>query len=286
MFKSKNVMRVIRLCILLGVLLVPTFFCSARAYAAPPVISDADQDHIEGNGTTGEVQDPDSPDDFQFSISSNAGSTGLSAPLRILLVLTVLSIAPFILLMMTSFTRIIVVLHFVRTALGTQTSPPNQVLIGLALFLTLFIMSPVIAQVNTDAIQPFDAGEITQEEALNRGLAPIREFMFKQTNRKDIRLFLEIQEKQNDVSVENIDEIPTTVLLPAFMISELRAAFIMGFLLYLPFIVIDMVVSSTLMSMGMMMLPPTTISMPFKLLLFVLADGWDLLIGQVVKTFY
>ncbi|HAK58077.1 MAG TPA: flagellar biosynthetic protein FliP, partial [Lachnospiraceae bacterium] len=265
MFKSKNVMRVIRLCILLGVLLVPTFFCSARAYAAPPVISDADQDHIEGNGTTGEVQDPDSPDDFQFSISSNAGSTGLSAPLRILLVLTVLSIAPFILLMMTSFTRIIVVLHFVRTALGTQTSPPNQVLIGLALFLTLFIMSPVIAQVNTDAIQPFDAGEITQEEALNRGLAPIREFMFKQTNRKDIRLFLEIQEKQNDVSVENIDEIPTTVLLPAFMISELRAAFIMGFLLYLPFIVIDMVVSSTLMSMGMMMLPPTTISMPFKL---------------------
>ncbi|MBR1874460.1 MAG: flagellar type III secretion system pore protein FliP, partial [Eubacterium sp.] len=212
--------------------------------------------------------------------------TGLSAPLRILLVLTVLSIAPFILLMMTSFTRIIVVLHFVRTALGTQTSPPNQVLIGLALFLTLFIMSPVIAQVNTDAIQPFDAGEITQEEALNRGLAPIREFMFKQTNRKDIRLFLEIQEKQNDVSVENIDEIPTTVLLPAFMISELRAAFIMGFLLYLPFIVIDMVVSSTLMSMGMMMLPPTTISMPFKLLLFVLADGWDLLIGQVVKTFY
>ena len=286
MFKSKNVMRVIRLCILLGVLLVPTFFCSTRAYAAPPVISDADQDHIEGNGTTGEVQDPDSPDDFQFSISSNAGSTGLSAPLRILLVLTVLSIAPFILLMMTSFTRIIVVLHFVRTALGTQTSPPNQVLIGLALFLTLFIMSPVIAQVNTDAIQPFDAGEITQEEALNRGLAPIREFMFKQTNRKDIRLFLEIQEKQNDVSVENIDEIPTTVLLPAFMISELRAAFIMGFLLYLPFIVIDMVVSSTLMSMGMMMLPPTTISMPFKLLLFVLADGWDLLIGQVVKTFY
>ena len=143
-----------------------------------------------------------------------------------------------------------------------------------------------MAQVNTDAIQPFDAGEITQEEALERGMAPIREFMFKQTNRKDIKLFLEIQEKSDEVSVENIDEIPTTVLLPAFMISELRAAFIMGFLLYLPFIVIDMVVSSTLMSMGMMMLPPTTISMPFKLLLFVLADGWDLLIGQVVKTFY
>ncbi|MBQ7201393.1 MAG: flagellar type III secretion system pore protein FliP, partial [Eubacterium sp.] len=187
--------------------------------------------------------------------------------------------------MMTSFTRIIVVLHFVRTALGTQTSPPNQVLIGLALFLTLFIMSPIMGQINTDAIQPFDAGEITQEEAIERGLAPLRTFMFEQTNRKDIQLFLEIQEQENDVSVENIDDIPTTVLIPAFIISELRAAFIMGFLLYLPFIVIDMVVSSTLMSMGMMM-PPTTISMPFKLLLFILADGWDLLIGQVVKTFY
>ena len=285
MFRRRGVKAVVRLCLLLIVLMMPTFFCGTRSYAAP-VKSDADQDHIEGNGTTGEVQDPDSPQDFSFSISSNAGATGLSAPLRILLVLTVLSIAPFILLMMTSFTRIIVVLHFVRTALGTQTSPPNQVLLGLALFLTLFIMSPVMAQVNTDAIQPFDAGEITQEEALERGMAPIREFMFKQTNRKDIKLFLEIQEKSDEVSVENIDEIPTTVLLPAFMISELRAAFIMGFLLYLPFIVIDMVVSSTLMSMGMMMLPPTTISMPFKLLLFVLADGWDLLIGQVVKTFY
>ncbi len=285
MFRQKGVKALLRLCLLVIVLMMPTFFCGTTSYAAP-VKSDADQDHIEGNGTVGEVQDPDSPQDFQFSISSNAGATGLSAPLRILLVLTVLSVAPFILLMMTSFTRIIVVLHFVRTALGTQTSPPNQVLLGLALFLTLFIMSPVMVQINDDAIKPFDAGEITQEEALERGMAPLREFMFKQTNRKDIKLFLEIQEKEDEVSVENIDEIPSTVLIPAFMISELRAAFIMGFLLYLPFIVIDMVVSSTLMSMGMMMLPPTTISMPFKLLLFVLADGWDLLIGQVVKTFY
>ena len=285
MFRRKGVKAVLRLCLLLIVLMMPTFFCGTTSYAAP-VKSDADQDHIEGNGTVGEVQDPDSPQDFQFSISSNAGATGLSAPLRILLVLTVLSIAPFILLMMTSFTRIIVVLHFVRTALGTQTSPPNQVLLGLALFLTLFIMSPVMIQVNNDAIKPFDAGEITQEEALERGMAPIREFMFKQTNRKDIKLFLEIQDKSDEVNVESLDDIPTTVLIPAFMISELRVAFIMGFLLYLPFIVIDMVVASTLMSMGMMMLPPTTISMPFKLLLFVLADGWDLLIGQVVKTFY
>ena len=285
MLKKKSVKAVIRVCSFLVILCLLTLFCATTA-KADPVKSDADQDHIEGNGTVGQVQDPDSPDDFQFSISSNAGSTGLSAPLRILLVLTVISIAPFILLMMTSFTRIIVVLHFVRTALGTQTSPPNQVLIGLALFLTLFIMSPIMGQINTDAIQPFDAGEITQEEALERGLEPLRTFMFEQTNRKDIKLFLEIQENENDVSVENIDDIPTTVLIPAFIISELRAAFIMGFLLYLPFIVIDMVVSSTLMSMGMMMLPPTTISMPFKLLLFILADGWDLLIGQVVKTFY
>ena len=285
MLRKKSVKAVIRVCSFLFILCLLTLFCATTA-KADPVKSDADQDHIEGNGTVGQVQDPDSPDDFQFSISSNAGSTGLSAPLRILLVLTVISIAPFILLMMTSFTRIIVVLHFVRTALGTQTSPPNQVLIGLALFLTLFIMSPIMGQINTDAIQPFDAGEITQEEAIERGLAPLRTFMFEQTNRKDIKLFLEIQEKENEVSVENIDDIPTTVLIPAFIISELRAAFIMGFLLYLPFIVIDMVVSSTLMSMGMMMLPPTTISMPFKLLLFILADGWDLLIGQVVKTFY
>ena len=173
-----------------------------------------------------------------------------------------------------------------RSALGTQSSPPNQVLVGLALFLTLFIMSPVIAQVNSECIQPFDKGQMTQEEALNAGLKPIRRFMFEQTSRKDIRLFLQIQKKTDNVSVDKEEEIPTLVLIPAFMISELRTAFIIGFLLYLPFIVIDMVVASTLMSMGMMMLPPTTISMPFKILLFVLADGWNLVIGQVVKTFY
>ena len=177
-------------------------------------------------------------------------------------------------------------LHFVRSALGTQTSPPNQVLIGIALFLTLFIMAPVMTQINKDCIQPYDKGKLTQEEALNAGLKPIRKFMFEQTNRKDIRLFMEIEKQSNDVSIEKEDEIPTLVLIPAFMISELRIAFIIGFLIYLPFIVIDMVVASTLMSMGMMMLPPTTISMPFKILLFVLADGWNLVIGQLVKTFY
>lgn len=270
--------------ILLVLLCVLTFFCSAKVYAAP-IRSDANIDEIEGS-TAGEVQDPDSPEDFELNITSNAGSSSLSASMKMVLVLTVLSIAPFIVIMVTSFTRIVVVLHFVRSALGTQTTPPNQVLVGLALFLTLFIMSPVITQINTDCIQPFEAGEMTQEEALNAGLKPLRTFMFQQTNRKDIRLFLELSKQSDDVEVSNENEIPTTVLIPAFMISELRTAFIIGFLIYLPFIVIDMVVASTLMSMGMMMLPPTTISMPFKILLFVLADGWNLVVGQLIKTFY
>ena len=270
-----------RYAILLVLLCVLTFFCSTKVYA---VRSDSHVDEIEGS-TEAKVQDPDTPEDFQFNITTNAGSSSLSASMKMILVLTVLSIAPFIVIMVTSFTRIVVVLHFVRTALGTQTTPPNQVMVGLALFLTLFIMSPVITQINTDCIQPYEAGEITQEEAFNQGLKPLRKFMFEQTNRKDIRLFLEISEKSDDVEVSNEDEIPTTVLIPAFMISELRTAFIIGFLIYLPFIVIDMVVASTLMSMGMMMLPPTTISMPFKILLFVLADGWSIVIVELVRTF-
>ena len=276
----------VRVVILLAMLCILTFFCSATIYVhAAPVSSKSDISEASGS-SKGEVQDPDSPQDFQFNITSNAGSSSLSASMKMILVLTLLSLAPFLLVMVTSFTRIIVVLHFVRSALGTQTSPPNQVLIGIALFLTLFIMAPVMTQINKDCIQPYDKGKLTQEEALNAGLKPIRKFMFEQTNRKDIRLFMEIEKKSNDVSIEKEDEIPTLVLIPAFMISELRIAFIIGFLIYLPFIVIDMVVASTLMSMGMMMLPPTTISMPFKILLFVLADGWNLVIGQLVKTFY
>lgn len=264
-------------------LVILTFFSGAVVNAVPRVDSKAGVDEIGGSGTAG-VSDPKDPDDFQFNITSNAGSSSLSASLQMLLVLTVLALAPSILIMMTSFTRIIVVLHFVRSALGTQTTPPNQVLVGLALFLTMFIMSPVISNVNANCVQPFQKGELTQEEALNEGLKPIREFMFKQTNRSDIKLFLDIEGKNTEVDSE--DEVPTMVLMPAFIISELRTAFIIGFLIYLPFIVIDMVVASTLMSMGMMMLPPTTISMPFKILLFVLADGWNLVIGQVVETFY
>ena len=184
--------------------------------------------------------------------------------------------------MLTSFTRIIIVLHFVRSAIGTQTSPPNQILIGLALFLTFFIMWPTFTQINENAITPLDNGEITQEEALDRAVEPIRNFMYGQTQEKDLKLFCEI----SDTTYEDYDDIPFVVLVPSFILSELRTAFIIGVVIYIPFIVIDMVVSSVLMSMGMMMLPPTTISLPFKILLFVLADGWNLVIGGLVKTFY
>ena len=206
----------------------------------------------------------------------------MSANIRILLVLTVISLAPSILVMLTSFTRIIIVLHFVRTAVGTQTVPPNQVMVGLALFLTMFIMNPVFSEINETVIQPLEANEINQEEALERVEAPIRRFMYKEMQRKDLKLFCDMDLSEP----ETLEPIPMNVVIPAFIISELRTAFIIGFLIYIPFIVIDMVVASVLMSMGMMMLPPTTISMPFKILLFVLADGWDLLIGSLVKTFH
>ncbi len=217
-----------------------------------------------------------------LSLSTNSDETSLSGTLQILLIITVISLAPSILVMVTSFTRIIIVLHFVRTAIGTQSSPPNNVLIGLSLFLTLFIMSPVIAQIKTEAYDPLVAEEITQQEALKRGIQPLREFMLKQTRQDDLRLFMDIAKIE---PVESVDELSITIIIPAFIISELRAAFIIGFLIYVPFIVIDMVVSSVLMSMGMMMLPPTTISMPFKILLFILADGWNLVIGQLVNSF-
>ena len=217
-----------------------------------------------------------------LSLSTNSDETSLSGTLQILLIITVISLAPSILVMVTSFTRIIIVLHFVRTANGTQSSPPNNVLIGLSLFLTLFIMSPVIAQIKTEAYDPLVAEEITQQEALERGIQPLREFMLKQTRQDDLRLFMDIAKIE---PVESVDELSITIIIPAFIISELRAAFIIGFLIYVPFIVIDMVVSSVLMSMGMMMLPPTTISMPFKILLFILADGWNLVIGQLVNSF-
>ncbi len=233
---------------------------------------DGEQDSSETDDST--------TDGLHISYNNDSGS--VSAPIKVILFLTILTLAPSILIMLTSFTRIIVVLHFVRSALGTQTAPPNQVLVALALFLTFFIMWPTFQEINDTAIQPLDAGEITTEEALEIGQEPLREFMYGQTQTKDLELFVDISGEE----YESYDEVPMTTLIPAFILSELRAAFIIGFLIYIPFIVIDMVVASVLMSMGMMMLPPTTISLPFKILLFILADGWNLVIGSIVKTFY
>lgn len=227
-----------------------------------------------------EEETPDVNDGLWYTWPNEEG--GVSAPLRMLIILTVLSLAPAILVMLTSYTRIIVVLHFVRTALGTQSTPPNQVMNGLALFLTAFIMAPTFSQVNEQALQPLDKGEITLEVAIERAEDTFRAFMYPQTLEKDVNMFCEIA----DVTYETPEEIPFNVLIPSFVISELRRAFTMGFMIYIPFIVIDMVVSSVLMSMGMMMLPPTTISMPFKILLFVLADGWNLVIKRLVETFF
>lgn len=218
-----------------------------------------------------------------INITYNNGNGQLNGALRILIILTLIALAPTLIIMMTSFTRIIIVLHFTRSALNTQTAPSNQILIGLALILTFFIMQPTLTRVYEEAIVPFENGELDQEEAFEKGMTPLREFMYPQTQVKDVQLFMDIAGQEWDGDIRTI---PNSVLVPSFMISELRTAFWIGFMIYIPFIVIDMVVASTLMSMGMMMLPPTTISMPFKILLFVLADGWGLIIGKLVETFY
>jgi flagellar biosynthetic protein FliP len=205
-----------------------------------------------------------------------------SSTLQLLLMLTILSLLPSILIMMTSFTRIIIVLSFVRNALGTQNTPPNQVLIGLSMFLTFFFMAPVFDEINTNAYQPYVSGQMEQDEAIDEAMKPLRNFMGKQTNTTDLEMFMEMS---GIPSVESFDDIPSSVLIPAFMTSELKQAFQLGFFIFIPFLVIDMIVASTLMSMGMMMLPPTVISLPFKILLFVLVDGWDLVIKTLFNSF-
>lgn len=275
-----------RKCVSRKLLIIVVFLtvCVLTFFPATRVSASTVKDTTTTNDTTGNGNNLSGAlGPLEFTLNTDEDGQSLSATLQILLVLTVITLAPSILIMVTSFTRILIVLHFVRSALGTQTTPPNQILVGLALFITFFIMSPVITQINNDALKPLSAGEITQEEAFKAGAAPIRTFMIEQTKPKDIRLFLDIAKISK---VETYDDVPLTVLIPSFIISELRTAFIIGFLIYIPFIVIDMVVASTLMSMGMMMLPPSMISMPFKILLFIMADGWNLIIGEVVKTFY
>lgn len=206
----------------------------------------------------------------------------VAVTIQIFLLLTIMSLAPGLLIMTTSFTRIAVVLSFLRTAMGTQQAPSNQIILALSMFLTFFIMTPVWQQINKEAYQPWKAQQISQEQAMERAVKPVRKFMLSQTREKDLALFVSLSKLTRP---KNADEIPTLTIIPAFMISELRTAFQIGFLIYIPFIVVDMVVASVLMSMGMMMLPPVMISLPFKILLFVLVDGWGLVIGSLVKSF-
>lgn len=282
-FPVKRISKVICLLIMVGILCIGMSI-DAHATDSTTTGTTDTQTNINEPGsakTTDELKELNVANNL--TVTYNNGNGEVAGALRILITLTAIALAPILIICLTSFTRILIVLHFTRTALNTQTAPPNQVLIGLSLFLTFFIMSPVISQINETAIKPFDAGEITQEEAFELGMEPLREFMSGETQSKDVSMFMQIAGEEWDGKPETV---PTSVLIPSFMVSELRTAFIIGFLIYIPFIVIDMVVASTLMSMGMMMLPPTTISMPFKILLFILADGWNLIIMGVVKTFY
>jgi flagellar biosynthetic protein FliP len=201
---------------------------------------------------------------------------------QILLLVGGITLVPAALFTLTGFTRILIVLGFIRTGLGTPTAPPNQVLVGIALFLTIFVMMPTFKAINEEAVQPYTKGAISQKVAIERGQAPLREFMFKQTRDRDLALFVKLSKIDRP---KTRADVPTYVLIPAFMISELKTAFQIGFLIFLPFLVIDLVVSSTLMSLGMMMLPPVFISLPFKILLFVLVDGWNLVLGSLVRSF-
>ena len=276
-----------RICMLFIMALV-VLALPLRAYA-----TDSDD-----NGDTDERTYADEPGDSdsgsdlaspnignRVTIELNDGNGSINGALQIVLILTGISILPFLLLTLTSFTRIIIVLHFTRQALNTQTAPPNMVLIGIAVFLTIYIMSPTFTSIYNDAIVPMNNGTITTAEALDKGIQPLREYMYPQTEVKDVSVFMNIAGEGENWTGEP-DDVPLQVLIPAYVLSELRTAFIIGFLIYIPFLIIDMVVSSVLMSMGMMMLPPTTISMPFKILLFVLADGWNLIIVNLVRTFY
>lgn len=234
------------------------------------------------SGTAAAATGPGLPG-VSLSISPTAGPSDVVGAVQIVVLLTVLSLAPAILIMMTAFTRIIVVLSFVRSALSLQSSPPNQVLIGLALFLTLFVMTPTLTAVNTNAIQPYLHGRISQTQALTAAELPFKQFMAKQTRISDVELFLQYDHQK---APKTLSALPLTTLVPAFAISELKTAFQIGFMIYLPFLIIDLVVSTTLMSMGMLFLPPVLVSLPFKLLLFVIVDGWYLVVKSLLAGFH
>ena len=287
----KNIFAAIRwnkiICLLttVGILcLIPCAESRAAGIDSTPAGTTEERTYIDEPGSAQTQEDLEELNIANhLTVTYNNGNGQLNGNLRILMTLTLIGLAPILLIMLTSFTRVLIVLHFTRAALNTQTAPPNQVLIGIALFLTFFIMRPYMTQIYEEAIVPLDEGRIDQEEFFERGIQPLREFMYTQTETNDVRVFLEISGEEWDGG--DLDTIPLTILVPSFIIGELRQAFIIGFIIYIPFIVIDMVVASTLMSMGMMMLPPTTISMPFKILLFVIADGWNLIIMGLIGSF-
>ena len=288
---------------LLVTVLLTVILCTLSAFAeqgtadsgAAQAVSTAEAQQ----SATGEAQH--NPGDYLDTdptyVNKDAGSSVIqeligvdaSQPLEIIILLTLIALAPSMLIMMTCFTRIVIVLGFLRTAMQTQSTPPNMVITGMALFLTFFIMAPVFSEINEVAYQPYVSEELTTEEALDAASVPLKKFMLKQTSQDDLQFFLDLsktEEPEGGYTDEYLqNDLSLTVIVPSFMISELKRAFQMGFLIFLPFLVIDLVVGSTLMSMGMMMLPPAMISMPFKILVFVLADGWNLLIGSVVASY-
>ena len=288
---------------LLVTVLLTVMLCTLSAFAehgtadsgAAQAVSTAEAQQ----SATGEAQHK--PGDYLDTdptyVNKDAGSSVIqeligvdaSQPLEIIILLTLIALAPSMLIMMTCFTRIVIVLGFLRTAMQTQSTPPNMVITGMALFLTFFIMAPVFSEINEVAYQPYVSEELTTEEALDAASVPLKKFMLKQTSQDDLQFFLDLsktEEPEGGYTDEYLqNDLSLTVIVPSFMISELKRAFQMGFLIFLPFLVIDLVVGSTLMSMGMMMLPPAMISMPFKILVFVLADGWNLLIGSVVASY-
>lgn len=289
---------------LLATVLLTVMLCTLSAFAegaqaaaeAAPAVTQQASAATGETPTETDKQPGDYLDTDPTYVDEDAGSSVIqeligvdaSQPLEIIILLTLIALAPSLLIMMTCFTRIVIVLGFLRTAMQTQSAPPNMVVTGMALFLTLFIMAPVFSEINEVAYQPYVSEKLTTQEALEAASVPLKKFMLKQTSNDDLQFFLDLSktETPDEITEEYLEnDLSLTVIVPSFMISELKRAFQMGFLIFLPFLVIDLVVGSTLMSMGMMMLPPAMISMPFKILVFVLADGWNLLIGSVVASY-
>ena len=273
MFKGKNIRKYFFLPFFVIFTIVMLSYFSPAVYAADI----ADIPEIAAPGMT-------VPGGFKFSFSPTDDPTQIAASLQLLFIMSIIALAPSLLIMLTCFTRLIISFHFLRAAMGTQSMPPNQVLIGLALFLTFFLMGDIFIEINEYALQPFSAGVITQEEALERGTQPLRDFMLRQAESGDVALFARLSGTEL-ATEEDILNMPMSILIPAFILGELTKGFSIGFAIFIPFLVIDMVVASVLMAMGMMMLPPAMISMPFKLLLFIMVDGWGMFIEQVILTF-